>query len=257
MSNLQNASLVLSTNNGISNTNKTSTTWNNINLRTLLGDMYDKYDLFNLCLNTVATGTALSNIYKNPADCNVIIRINGLPFINNTYNIGSSYNSLTPYCTIASFTFGYSTVISGSTFQGSIASNSSVLTVPSGTVLPIGATITFYDPNLVGWNTKTIISTATATTYNLNSVIGATAVTTTTITVLPITTATQYFYGSNIATFGKNQDITNITIDYIRISDLLQPETSGNNTFPNSTFIFDIFGIEKDKGNLNATRLEI
>ena len=39
MSNLQNASLVLSTNNGTSNNNRTSITWNNINLRTLLGDM--------------------------------------------------------------------------------------------------------------------------------------------------------------------------------------------------------------------------
>ena len=255
MSNLQNASLVLSTNNGTSNNNRTSTTWNNINLRTLLGDMYDKYDMFNLCLNTVASGTALSNIYKAPADCNVIMRVSGLPFINNTYNIGSSSNTNTPNCTIASFTFGNSTVIPGSTFQGSITASSSLVVVPSGTVLPIGSTIQFYDANLLGWNTKTITATYSATQYQMNSAIGATAIATTTITVLPITTATQYFYGSNIATFGKNQDVSSITIDYLRLSDLAQPETSANNNFPHTTFIFDIFGIEKDKGNLNATRL--
>ena len=256
MSNLQNASLVLSTNNGTSNNNRTSTTWNNINLRMLLGDMYEKYDLFNLCLNSVSSGATLNNIYKAPTDSNVLMRVSGIPFINSTYNIGSSYNVSTPYCTIASFNFGNVTVITGSTVVGSIAANSSVLTVPSGTVLSVGSTIQFYDANLGGWNTKTIISTATATTYNLNSIIGAVALGAgTTITILPVTITTQNLSGSNIATFGKNQDVCSITIDYLRLSDLAQPETSANNNFPHTTFIFDIYGIEKDKGNLNGTRL--
>ena len=46
-----NASLVLSTTTSSNNTSRTSFTWNNIDLRMLLGDMYDKYDRFNLCLN--------------------------------------------------------------------------------------------------------------------------------------------------------------------------------------------------------------
>ena len=257
MSISQNASLVLCTNNGTSNTNKTSTTWNNINLRTLLGDMYDKYDMFNLCLNTVATATATSNIYKSFNDSNVIIRVSGIPFINNTYNIGSSYNSNTNYATIGTFTFGTIVNYPASTFQGSIALSSSTLTVPSGTLLNVGSVIAFYDPNLSAYNTKTISAVSSATTYTLNSPIGASAVSSTTINVLSFTSATQYFYGSNIATFGKNQDVCNLTIDYIRVSDLLQPETSANNSFPNTTFIFDIFGREKDKGNLNGTRLSI
>ena len=95
MSNLQNASLVLSTNNGTSNASRTSTTWTNINLRSLLGDMYDKYDMFNLCLNTVATGTSANNFYATSSDMQVMIRVSGLPFINNTYNVGPSYNSNT------------------------------------------------------------------------------------------------------------------------------------------------------------------
>ena len=37
---------------------RTTYTWNNINLRTVLGDMYDKYDTFNLCLNTVSSAVA-------------------------------------------------------------------------------------------------------------------------------------------------------------------------------------------------------
>ena len=48
-----------------------------------------------------------------------------------------------------------------------------------------------------------------------------------------------------------------VKIDYLRLVDLVQPECSGNNTFPNTTFIFDIFGIEKDKKNENGTRINI
>jgi hypothetical protein len=182
MSNLQNASLVLNTLSGIdisTNTIKTAHQWTNINMRTLLGDMYDKYDIFNLCLNTIATSVSTTTFNKTTKDLQIIIRVSGLPFINNTYSIQTNNNCNTPYCTIGTFLF----VSGNSTYQ--------------------------------------------------------------------------YFYGSNIATFGKNQDISNITIDYIRVSDLLQPEISSGYKFPDTTFIFDIFGIEKDGKNSNGTRLNI
>lgn len=55
MSNLQNATLVLNSYDGcIATVNNSNLLWNNINLRTVLGDMYDKYDLFNLQLNSIA-----------------------------------------------------------------------------------------------------------------------------------------------------------------------------------------------------------
>jgi hypothetical protein len=179
MSNLQNASLVLSTNNGTSNTARTSITWNNINMRALLGDMYDKYDMFNLCLNTVATAVSANNFSASANDQQVMIRISGIPFINNTYNVGTTYNTNTQYVAIGTFTF---------------ANNA----------------------------------------Y-----------------------ATQYFYGSNIATFGKNQDICSITIDYIRLSDLSPALQANGQIFPHVTFIFDIFGIDKNKDNENGTRINI
>jgi hypothetical protein len=255
MSSLQHASLVLSTNNGTSNTNRTSTTWNNINMRTLLGDMYDKYDTYNLCLNTVATATSLNNVYKAPSDSQVMLRIQGLPFINNTYNVGSSYNSNTQYCTIGTFTFGNATITPSINFVGSISAGSVTLTISTtGIILPVGSVITFYDPNLLGLNTKTITAMS-ATTYTLNSPIGVTAISSIPMYTVANTSASQYFYGSNITTFGKNQELCNITIDYLRLTDLAQPETSGNNFFPNVTFIFDIIGIEKDKGNENGTRI--
>ena len=48
------------TNIGTADTNGTTLTWNNINLRVLLGDLYDKFDRFNLNLNTIATSQANS-----------------------------------------------------------------------------------------------------------------------------------------------------------------------------------------------------
>jgi hypothetical protein len=96
MTTLRNASLVLKTSDFAINTSnnygfcdsvKARITWNNINLRSLLGDMYDKYDTFNLCLNTVSSGVSQNYYYASPSDLQVLLRIQGLPFLNNTYNI--------------------------------------------------------------------------------------------------------------------------------------------------------------------------
>ena len=43
---------------GTSNAMNTSFTWTNINLRTLLGDMFDKYDRYILLLQSISTGIA-------------------------------------------------------------------------------------------------------------------------------------------------------------------------------------------------------
>ena len=60
MSNNLNASLILNTAAGVPNSNYTSCTWYGVDLRMLLGDMYDKYNRFNLCLNTVSSCIAAS-----------------------------------------------------------------------------------------------------------------------------------------------------------------------------------------------------
>jgi hypothetical protein len=116
MSNLQIASLVLrscdlpavgtSNQYGSTDAKRLTQTWNNINLRTLLGDMYDKYDLFNICLNTITTAvssTASGGIGTTVDDRNVIIKLSGLPFINQTYSVFQGCN--TTICPIASFLF--------------------------------------------------------------------------------------------------------------------------------------------------------
>lgn len=175
MSSSQNASLVLNTVSGITNTKKTSCTWSNIDLRLLLGDMYNKYDRFNLCLNTVAQGFEVISLNSsNDGQC--LIRITGLPWANNSYNITSTGNNNNQSTIIGSFQF--------------VSSNPS----------------------------------------------------------------TQYFYGSNMATFSKNQDLCNITIDYIKVYDLGVPISI--NSFPQMSFIFDIFGIDDFKSNEKDKRIK-
>ena len=73
----------------------TTYTWNNINLRVLLGDMYDKYDRFNLNLNTIATGATAANWSTSSTTddrCNYI-SIAGLPWVNNTYSQKTNSNT--------------------------------------------------------------------------------------------------------------------------------------------------------------------
>lgn len=83
---------------GVTNQKRTQMTWNNINLRTVLGDMYDKYDTFNLCLNSVSCGTTEENLGPNYGDSDIdnlqhLINISGLPFINQTYSQKNSCNT--------------------------------------------------------------------------------------------------------------------------------------------------------------------
>jgi hypothetical protein len=109
-------------------------------------------------------------------DYNVIIKISGLPFINNTYNVATRTNTNT-------------TVIG--TFQ-----------------FPTTATSSF-----------------------------------------------QYFYGSNIAQFGRYQNMTDITIDYYRIIDSAQSANAAAKAFPEVCFIFDIFPIDESNKD-NGSRMD-
>ena len=126
MSNIESAILVLKTSDlsigganpcGIKDSyNVSPFTWKNINLRTLLGTMYNKYDLFNLNLLQVSNGgmTVTANPYHLSADQNnntVVMQISGLPFINNTYSTTTQHNTNTT--TLTNYSFGNITTISG------------------------------------------------------------------------------------------------------------------------------------------------
>ena len=83
---------------GVVKTFSTHMTWNNINLRLLLGDMYDKYDNFNLKLAFIAAdddrlSTDVFPAGDTRADRIVTINLSGLNFINNTYDSYTNNNS--------------------------------------------------------------------------------------------------------------------------------------------------------------------
>jgi hypothetical protein len=171
--------------NGICNQYRTSLTWTNIDLRTVLGDMYYKYDLFNLALTTVATeklanaiaaGGYASNDFDN---IYTTINISGLPFKNQTYSQPSNHNTQS----VCISTFQFPSVADTSTFQN------------------------YNNPKFI--------------------------------------------------TFGKSQDVCNINIQFNRLADNLVAFSAGvaNNLYPRTTFIFSIYGIEKEFDNENGMRI--
>ena len=92
--------------NGTCDKYRTTMTWNSINLRTLLGDMYNDYDLFNLCLSSIATSKPTASISTDADNLNVIVKVSGLPFINQTYDVAHGHNKTD--ATVCAFQFNAS-----------------------------------------------------------------------------------------------------------------------------------------------------
>ena len=68
---------------GSGNSTLTSFTWTNINLRILLGDMFDKYDRYLLLLQNISQSNA--GAIATSDDKAILINMNGLSFVNSTY----------------------------------------------------------------------------------------------------------------------------------------------------------------------------
>ena len=76
---------------GTGNSTLSSFTWTNINLRILLGDMFDKYDRFMLLLQNISQ--ANSGTMATADDRSILINMSGLSFINSTYTQKLQSNS--------------------------------------------------------------------------------------------------------------------------------------------------------------------
>lgn len=73
--------------------NNTNLTWNNINLRVLLGeDVYCKYNIFKLTLTSISTSSKSAEYLNNEDASQVNVNISGLQFINGTYSHKSQTN---------------------------------------------------------------------------------------------------------------------------------------------------------------------
>lgn len=87
---------------GSTNTTHSVLTFRNINLRTLLGDMYDQYDTFNLSLTSITSAKTPAVLGPTFGDSdvdnlNLTLYISGLPFINNTYSLTRGGNTDTAF----------------------------------------------------------------------------------------------------------------------------------------------------------------
>lgn len=96
---------------GSTNQFKTIMTWNNINFRLLLGDMYDKFDNFNIQLVNIGSDDdrVLNNgVYINEAgvdhsDRIVSINMSGMNFLNATYD--ATTNNIGTKATLTTYDF--------------------------------------------------------------------------------------------------------------------------------------------------------
>ena len=232
---------------GSMNAKGSSITWNNINLRTLLGDMYDKFDMFNICLNTISTSQA--NLIDTNADSkNINVKISGLPFINQTYNVKNGSNGSST--TIATFNFVPSTATTQYYYSNNIATfgkNSDICNITieywrilddvifNSNVIPVLSVIT----NLTGTGilgTNIIVLSATNNTIYLGAVISGVGI-----------PANSFVTFVNGTTININNNLTaNLNATALNISPVY--------TYPNSIFVFDIFGVPRDN-TLNASRI--
>jgi len=103
MYNEESASLILRTSDltanstnsvGTSNLYYTNMTWENINLRTLLGNMYDKYDRFAFVPVSFQSNMGDATFGSTNDDRIVSVNISGLPFTNNNYSSSSKTNQI-------------------------------------------------------------------------------------------------------------------------------------------------------------------
>jgi hypothetical protein len=80
--------LTIQNNIGIVAQNRSSFTWFNISLKTLLGDMYDKYERFNIALNFIA-GSATGGSNGNQNDRVLTVKMSGLPWTS-SYDVATN-----------------------------------------------------------------------------------------------------------------------------------------------------------------------
>ena len=81
--------------------NRCTLTWKNINMRRVLGEMYDKFETFNMYLYQINQSSAFWTAppVSNSGFLLVNVNIKGLQFLNNTYSVKTSNNTGTAFLT--------------------------------------------------------------------------------------------------------------------------------------------------------------
>lgn len=103
--NLESANLILRTSSVAvgenKNTNRTNITWRNINMRATLGNLYDKYSTFKICLTSI--GNVNTTTISSVADRVLNVNMRGLNWVNQTYDTATNTNTNTVLLSTAFF----------------------------------------------------------------------------------------------------------------------------------------------------------
>jgi len=92
--------------------------------------------------------------------------------------------------------------------------------------------------------------------YNVTNKANGTLCTMATFGFASNTSVQQNFYGSGFMTFAKNQELVNINIQYTRLQDDVPYNGNGGYIYPNTVFIFHIFGVPKEDNHSSRLFLE-
>ena len=150
----------VTTNAGQVSNNRQSYTWNNVNMRCILGDMYDKYDRFNICLNNVSMSPPFPLVAG--ISSSVVQTISGQFFCLDS----SGFPLLQPYVQLA---------------------NALAISLPNGTVL------TSLTQGVIGYTT--LQSTTDSTIYNMSSSLSVNSISGTVFYTYPNQSNAQNFRG--------------------------------------------------------------
>ena len=227
------------------NQKMSSMTWKNINLRDILGDIYNKYEYFNICLNTVSTSQA-NLIDANPDSRNVSIKLSGLNFINQGYS-SKSLNNNSDTTVIGAFNFVNSTSVTKEYYGSNMASFRK-----SSDIVDIKIEYAkIVDDVVQNTNTfNTLITSLTGTGSEGSS----------TLTLSATASSAGVVIGSRFTainnTISANTYVTSVATSSVTLSKPLLGQMTNTSfalspliTYPNTIFIFDIVGIPQR--NLN------
>ena len=74
---------------GTINSSRTSYTWFNVNLQDVLGDLYNKFDYFNLRVSAIQGDSGIGSYAVNTLDYNCYFQMSGPTFYNSSYDVAT------------------------------------------------------------------------------------------------------------------------------------------------------------------------
>jgi hypothetical protein len=101
---------------GVRTAQNNNFTWSNLDLRTVLGDMWDKYQYFNVSIVEITTAPSPTSNAPTDATCCQNIWIQGLPIVGATYDAQLKLN--TQRKLLSTFLFGTANNFARSVYNG-------------------------------------------------------------------------------------------------------------------------------------------